>query len=241
MGIISLTVSKMPEGAKMTFGYYRIEVLATLLSILLVWCFAGILTYCSISRMVEPVAIDGLIIVFTTLATFLFTVALEIFILIRKDGEEHETPPPSMHDLFSRDREGFSLSDLIVNCVGDLVKCVFMAIVGITVYFAPEFVIIDSLAALTFTLLILSNTVPVLKDALSIILEASPPDLDAEKIIQDLRRIEGVHDVHAVHLWRISSDKTVFSCHIRSDNPAETTRKASQIIKYRHKITFPTI
>jgi cation diffusion facilitator family transporter len=186
MGIVSMLMVKKQEGASMTFGYFRVEVLATFLSIIVIWIATAFLIILAVHRLTEMVVINAMWVMITSFCSFACTTALHIFILIRKEDEKYETPPANLADIFSRERENLTFKDIFVICIGDFVKCTFMVMIGLTMYLIPDFAIVDSLAALAFALLIISSTVPLMRDAGSILLEATPPNFNVEQIIRDI-------------------------------------------------------
>ena len=67
-----------------------------------------------------------------------------------------------------------------------------------------------------------------LRSVVSILLEGVPPHVNYERVKKALSQIEGVSDVHDLHIWAISSGKTVLTAHFRAVNPSQAMEAAHQ-------------
>ena len=72
-------------------------------------------------------------------------------------------------------------------------------------------------------------------------MEGSPTNFELENLKNDLLDLEGVIDIHNLHIWSLSSGKLSFSCHIICDNPQETLSEATDLCKEKYNIKFLTI
>ena len=251
IGISSICLTKLPASQKMTFGYNRVEVLGALASVFIIWILAAFLCVEAVDRLINPVPVDGLIMLIVAVIGLVCNIVMGL-ILIKKDTPTVEVAPPSMksahseHDIFwsgpkKKDDDVVNIRAAIMNVIGDGIQSIGVIISALIIYFQPTWTIADPICTFVFTVLVMFTTVPVFKDCLIVLLEASPPDIDLMEMISDLNKLEGVQDIHSVHLWSISAEKTVFSCHMRSTNPKRATKEAIYIIKYKYNLTYPTI
>jgi cobalt-zinc-cadmium efflux system protein len=86
---------------------------------------------------------------------------------------------------------------------------------------------IDPALSIGIGCLILWSSFGIIRETLNILLEGAPQGLSVEHISEALGKIEGVRDVHDVHVWSLGSDTHALSCHIRID---DITLSESQII-----------
>jgi len=77
---------------------------------------------------------------------------------------------------------------------------------------------IDSLMGIFIGLLILRGAYGLVRESIDIFLEAAPKEIDMDKMVDDLLRIEGVQDVHHLHLWTITSGIYAMSAHVLIDD-----------------------
>jgi cobalt-zinc-cadmium efflux system protein len=97
--------------------------------------------------------------------------------------------------------------------LGDLLgsaAVIFAAVViAVTGYEAA-----DPIASVVIGLLILPRTWHLLRDAVDVLLEATPKDVDLEEVRRHILETEGVADVHDLHAWTITSGMNVVSAHV---------------------------
>jgi zinc transporter 2 len=152
----------------------------------------------------------------------------------------HETPWENTPKAIDNKRV-VNIRAALMNVIGDGIQSIGVIIASLIIYFEPSWNIADPICTFIFAVLVLFATVPIFKDCVVILLESTPKDIDVKKIIADLEAIPDAEDVHAVHVWSISAEKTCFSCHLRSLNPIPVTAKATRLVKYKYGITYPTI
>jgi cobalt-zinc-cadmium efflux system protein len=89
---------------------------------------------------------------------------------------------------------------------------------------------IDPALSIGIGCLILWSSFGIIRETLNILLEGAPQGLSAEHVSAALSKIDGVRDVHDVHVWSLGSDTHALSCHVRID---DITMSESQIILRR--------
>ena len=72
-------------------------------------------------------------------------------------------------------------------------------------------------------------------------MEQVPSDVDLNVIKGDIAKLRDVENVHDVHIWNMSSDKKVFSCHLSSTKPAIALYRVKSLINMKYKILHTTI
>ncbi len=85
----------------------------------------------------------------------------------------------------------------------------------------------------------------ILRDALNILLEATPDDLDLDAVLEAIREMDGVIDVHHVHAWSLTSGRYVYSAHVcvrdLAQDGARVQRMVHDLLKNKFKIYFSTV
>jgi len=120
----------------------------------------------------------------------------------------------------------------------------FLIIVSALVIRFTGFVAIDPLLGMAFGLLLLWASWGIMREALHILLQGTPEDLDLEAAIEAIRQLEGVTDVHHVHAWSLTSGRNVFSSHVCVGDFQEgerVLRQASNLLRERFNIYFSTL
>jgi cobalt-zinc-cadmium efflux system protein len=85
----------------------------------------------------------------------------------------------------------------------------------------------DAIAGLAIALLIIASSWTILRDSVAILLEAAPASVDAEEVGRRMARVEGVVEVHDLHIWTITSGFPTLSAHVlvRSGDDCHARRR----------------
>jgi cobalt-zinc-cadmium efflux system protein len=88
-----------------------------------------------------------------------------------------------------------------------------LLILGIIWMFKPWFWL-DPIVSWVIVALILYNGWGILKDAFGILMNATPPGIDLQAIQQEIEAVDGVEEIHHLHVWNISSEGVALVAHI---------------------------
>lgn len=135
----------------------------------------------------------------------------------------------------------------MIHILGDIVQSIGVVIAAIIIYACSKnnpdtnAVYADPACTVIFTFLCLLTTIPIFKDCMVILMEATPKELDATELFNDLIGLEIVEEIHDFHVWSLSLGKVSFSAHIRSPNPTKALKKMNKILKEKYNIFHTTI
>ena len=91
---------------------------------------------------------------------------------------------------------------------------------------------IDSALSVGIGALILWSAFGIVRETLNILLEGTPRGMKLEKVESAIREIEGVNDVHDLHVWSIGSESHALSCHISiADIPPSVSERILRDVK----------
>jgi cobalt-zinc-cadmium efflux system protein len=194
LALLAASFAVRPATAARTFGFARAEILAAVVNgVLLLSVGLGVIGF-SVWRLVEPGTSEpGLMAVLGCVALGANGVAL----LLLRGGAEHS--------LNLRGAYLEVLSDAL-GAVGVLVAAAAIALTG-TRY-------ADPVASLLVGLLIVPRTVHLLREAVDVLLEATPRGMDLEEVRRHLEAVDGVIACHDLHAWTITSGTPVLSAHV---------------------------
>ncbi|XP_048324163.2 metal tolerance protein B isoform X2 [Ziziphus jujuba] len=108
----------------------------------------------------------------------------------------------------------------------DMIQSIGVMIAGAIIWVKPDWLIVDLVCTLIFSVLSLSTTIPMIKNIYGILMEGAPSEIDITRLENDLKCIKGVQDVHDLHVWALTVGKIVLSCHVI----AEPAASSSQLI-----------
>lgn len=208
-----------------TFGYGRATILAALLNASVMIAVAGFITVEAIQRLQNPVAIEGGIV--AIVAAFGIVVNGSIAIVL------------------SKERKDLNMRSAFVDMSFDALSSLAAVISGLIIYFTGA-KYIDSIVGLIIAALLLYNTLKILKEAVQILLEGTPKDLDISEITNAIGSHDKVLQVDDMHLWAIRSGYNALSCHIAIDetelkNSRKIVEDIKKILREEYAIQHATI
>jgi cobalt-zinc-cadmium efflux system protein len=194
LSLLAVVWAARPASSRRTFGYQRAEILAAVFNAVLLFGLGAFIVVEAIRRIVNPAnAQPGIMAVFGILALFGNGVSLKL--LARGQGKSLNVRGAYLE----------VLSDLL-GAAAVLVAAAVIAFTG--------FQRADPLASLLIGLLILPRTVRLLRDAVDVLLEATPKGVDLDEIREHILKTPGVLGCHDLHAWTITSGQPVLSAHV---------------------------
>src|SRR3970040_196857 len=105
---------------------------------------------------------------------------------------------------------------------------------------------LDPFVSVLIGFLILYNAWGILRDAVDILLESTPRDVDVPAMVKDIAQVDGVLGIHDIHVWSLTQSLRTMFAHILTDDVhisagAEIQRQISEILNHRYKITHATL
>ena len=183
-----------PASRDRTFGYLRLEILAAVLNAVLLLAVATIVIVEAIRRIDSP----------PDIATGTMLVVAVIGGVGNLIG---------MLLLHAPQRDSLNMRGAYLELMGDLLGSVMVVIAAIVIA-VTGWTPIDALASIAIGVLILPRTLRLLREAVDILLEASPKGLPLDEVRQHILDAPGVADVHDLHAWTITSGMNVVSAHV---------------------------
>jgi cobalt-zinc-cadmium efflux system protein len=197
LSLLAAWFASRPPTGRRTFGYARAEILAAMANSLLLLAMAGVIFVAAARRLASPPTVSsGLLIAFGVGAL----AANACSLLILRHGQA----------------ESLNVRGAFLEVAADTIGAAAVIVTGIIIA-TTGFDLADPIASLAVGVLILPRTWRLLKEAIDILLEASPRGIDTEDIRQHMAALPGVRDVHELHVWTITSGLPVFSAHVVVD------------------------
>jgi cobalt-zinc-cadmium efflux system protein len=194
LSIIAMRFSRKPPTASKTFGFYRLEILAAFFNGIVLLFISFYIFYEAYQRLVHPEEIEGLFMLVVA-AIGLLANGVGIVIL-RKSALKN-----------------LNVKSAFFHVVGDTISSGGVIAGGLVILYTGWY-IVDSLIGIFIGMLILRGAYNLVKESVDIFLEATPKDINVEKMLSELRKIEGVKDIHHLHLWTITSGIYAMSAHV---------------------------
>lgn len=131
-----------------------------------------------------------------------------------------------------------------IHLICDVTQSILTIIASILIYFFqlshPSVRLFDDICGFTFMIIMLIISIPKLKECVDILMEAAPKDINTQNLYNDLMNVNGILNVHDIHLWSLSIGRPCISLHVLSNNPQKSLEGATKVCK-KYGITHCTI
>ncbi|MFB9329919.1 cation diffusion facilitator family transporter [Paenibacillus aurantiacus] len=206
LSLTALWLAARPATARRSFGFYRFEILAALFNGAALFFIAGIIIWEAAGRFVEPPAVQSGSMMLIALVGLLANLASAWFLMRKGDVKDN-----------------INVRSAYLHVLGDALGSVGAIAAGLLMYFFSWYAA-DPIISVVVALLILKSAWGVIKWAVHILMEGTPQAVDADQVKLALLAIEGVQDVHDLHIWTITSGMDSLSCHLRVQDAADEQR-----------------
>lgn len=184
---------KKPTYTK-SFGFKRAETIGALLNVALLIGVAIFLFWEGINRIRHPEPVSGGVMIWVSVVALIAN-SMAVILL----------HPEAGHDL--------GIKSVSIHLMADAFSSLGIIITGLVVHFTHSY-ILDPVLSLALALFILWNCWGILREALNILLEGVPSQINLQEIKTRLEEIDQILDVHHIHVWGISSRHNSASLHI---------------------------
>jgi cobalt-zinc-cadmium efflux system protein len=218
--------AQKPPTASKTFGFYRLEILAAFFNGILLLFISFYIFYEAYQRLVHPEEINGL---FMLVVAAIGLLANGVGIVILRKS--------ALRNL--------NVKSAFFHIVGDTISSGGVIVGGLVILYTGWY-IVDSLLGVFIGMLILRGAYSLVRESVDIFLEATPKDIVVEKILSDLHKIEGVKDIHHLHLWTITSGIYAMSAHVLIKDllvsrSAQILREIETLLQSKYNMEHTTI
>ena len=196
LAAIGFYLQSRPADHKKTYGYQRAGVLAAFVNALTLIVLAGVLFYESYQRLIHPQAVATS----TMMVIAGIGLAMNLAIVAGIGGGHGH-----VHDL--------NLRGAWLHMLGDAASSAGIIAGAIAIRYTG-WLSIDAVLSILIGFGIVWSAWGIVKDSLNILLEGLPKGLRLSDVTGQLGEIEGVIDVHDLHIWSLGSEAHALSCHV---------------------------
>jgi cobalt-zinc-cadmium efflux system protein len=205
-------IARRPSDEVMTFGYVRAEIVAALINYTTLIVIGLYLVYEAVLRFAEPQPVEGWLVVIVAgiaLAVDVVTAALT----------------------YALSRTSMNIRAAFLHNVADALGSVGVIMAG-TLIILYDWRIVDPIVTLMIAGYILWQAFHEIGGSIRILMLGTPPDLDVNRLLEELRGVEGVQDLHHVHVWAIDERQNALEAHVVV---ADEAGKAAHAVRGRIK------
>jgi cobalt-zinc-cadmium efflux system protein len=219
--------AERPADVRNTYGYHRIGILVALVNAGALIAIVGFIAVEAIRRLQHPAVVTPTLM----FAAAAVGIAVNLFIgfSLRAAGESNLNVRAAVLHVFGD--------------VGASATVIVAGLIILTSHWYP----IDALLSLVIAVLIARGVWGVLTEAVDILMEATPTDVNVAELVRDLMRVPEVEDVHDLHVWALADGMRLFTAHlqVRDDcslsRCAEVLTQVDCLLEERYGIAHSTI
>jgi len=224
LSLFAFRMAQRPATHHSTFGFHRVEILAALFNGLTLWLIVGVIFAAAYQRFFHPPVVES----YGMMIVAVFGLAVNIAAAVILHAGHY-------HSLNMRGAFLHVLSDAI-GSVGAIAAGLIMMSTG--------WYLADPLVSVFIGALILFSSWSLIKDSLSVLMQAVPKGIRLEEVRETIESVDGVAKVHDLHVWAVTSDIYTLSAHAVVENGGDFHQVLNGIedtLKERFHIEHTTI
>jgi cobalt-zinc-cadmium efflux system protein len=211
LSLVAVYLQARPPSATKTYGYHRAGVLAALINAASLVIISFFIFYEAFRRLQAPEPVHATMMMWVAAGGVVMNGVIAI-LLYRAAGD-------------------VNIRSALIHEVGDTLSTAAVIVGGWAILLTGKYWI-DSALSFGIGALILWSSFGILRETMNILLEGTPRGLKLDHLEAAIRKIEGVNDVHDLHVWSIGSESRALSCHIAiADIPPSVSERILRDVK----------
>jgi cobalt-zinc-cadmium efflux system protein len=245
MALLAISFTQKPATPIRTYGFYRAEILASLLNSIFLILLSVFILYEAFQRILYPSQVSGLpMIIVASIGLAINLVGIRMLSKVRINSQLlHESSLGGSYNKSKEQEENLNVHGAYLEVFADTIGSAGVIAAGIIIYFT-RFYLADPLISIGIVALIIPRTWLLLKKAIHILIEGTPVHLCHEEIKNAILGVKGVTGVFDLHIWTIASGIYALSAHVvimDNNRSGGILQEINSILEKRFHITHATI
>lgn len=226
LSLAAIKLAAFPASDTRTFGWHRMEVFASFINGASVFLIALGIFYEAWGRLFKPEEVKSL-------PMFIIAAVGLVMNLVAASALHHHS-----HD-------DLNVRSAFLHVIGDAAASVGVIIGGVVIFFTHMYVL-DAIISIGIGFVIFWGAWRVLRESAHILLEGAPRGMSTVEVVDTIRTVPGVNDVHHLNIWTICSHILAMSAHVDvkpeyKSNQAGVLRDIEEILLHRYHISHTTL
>ena len=224
LALIAIRFAERPATPRKTFGYVRLEILSALLNAVVLLLITAFILYEAVGRLLDPPPVMA----GPMLAVAVVGLAVNL---------------GSMKLLAAGASQSLNVKGAYFEVMSDMLGSLGVIVAALVVMFTG-WRLADPIIGAAIGLFIVPRTWGLLRQAVHILMEGTPPEIDVGLLEAAIREIPGVRAVHDLHVWTLTSGLDALSCHVVVDDMArarDTLAAVNAMLAARFNLTHTTV
>ena len=214
LALVAARLAARPARGNLTYGLKRVEILSAQANGITLWLLAAWFVYEAVERLIYPPDVAGGLVLATALVGILVNLAAT-WLVARAD------------------RTSLNVEGAFQHILNDLFAFIATAVAGLVVLLTG-WARADALAALIVAALMAKAGWSLIRDSWRIFLEAAPRGIDVAAVDGDMHAVDGVLDIHDLHVWEVTSGFPALSAHVLVDTRYDCHERRQTITTLLH-------
>ncbi|VAW85603.1 Cobalt-zinc-cadmium resistance protein CzcD [hydrothermal vent metagenome] len=224
IALVARKIGRQPADHFKTFGYKRAEVIAALINLVTLMIVGFYLIYEALWRIYEPQIIEGWIVVIVAGIALVIDVVTAML-------------------TYSMSKHSMNIRAAFLHNVSDALASAGVIVAG-SLILLYEWYWTDTVLTLLIAGYVLYQAATLLPKTIHILMEGTPEDVVINNVIQVMESVEGVSNVHHVHIWQLDEHKNALEAHVVIDDFCDTDTVKAALkteLGQRFNITHSTL
>ncbi len=218
-----------PAHHGMTYGYHRVGIIAALANAVSLVVIALLIVWEAFDRLRHPAPVSPGLMIAVAAVGILVNGVISVW----------------LHNASKREHNDLNIRGAYVHMVGDALSALGVVIAGAVVAMTGRWAA-DPIVSFLIAGLILWSSWGVMTESVMVLLEGTPVGTDMAALIDAMKGVSGVLDVHDLHVWTVGPGVLACSCHIvvadRSVREGQQVLRAvAHMMEHRFRITHTTV
>jgi len=193
LAAIAAWISSRPASARLSWGHGRAEIIAALVNGVVMLGLVTVIAWSAVERFHNPVEVKG--------AAVLIVAAIGLVINL------------AVLKVLHGGQSNINVRGAMLHVLGDLLGSV-AALASGAIILLTGWTPIDPILSLLICGLILIAAIRLIRTALGVVMEQVPATIELEQVRAAMREVDGVVEIHDLHIWQISSERIALSAHV---------------------------
>ena len=222
----ALRLTSQPASHQRTYGYHRAGILAALVNSTTLVIIALGIFYEAYQRFINPPEVQADVLIGVGMIAVLVNVVTALLVRHRAESD-------------------LNIRAAFLHLMGDVLSTIGAVMAGIIIRFT-NWNWLDPLVSVLIGLLIVWSAWKILREAIDILMESTPTDIDMNALIRDIHSVNGVRDVHDLHVWSITRNMRTLSAHLVTDDlsiseGASIQTRVNEVLFHKYNVNHATL
>ncbi|MBK5285835.1 MAG: cation transporter [Bacteroidia bacterium] len=212
LSLLAFRLAKAKPNEQYTYGYSKTTILVALLNAMVLLVSIGAIAYEAVHRFLHPEPLPGKMIAMVAGVGIIIN-SVTAMLFFREKEKDLNVKSAYLH----------LLSDAMVSLA---------IVIGGIIMFYTNYFWIDAALSMIIVIVILITTWNLLRSSLRLSMDAVPENITIEKVKAEAEKVEGVKNIHHIHLWAISTTRNALTAHVVVDK----NKSLLQIENIKHQV-----